>query len=318
MLHTRNSSDFDLDPEAPPDPRYRAGTTHPLTGPVHIVGAEPGDVLKVRILDVEPGQWAFTDITRNGFLTDIIEGPLRVLWKLNPEYAVSAELPGVRIPNRSFPGIVTVLPGPEQHAEMIAREADLFDARGAVSPPDATHASPRDVCGRAAATGASVCVLFHRANTAATWISGRPGLRSICPARDGLRARRRRRALRPGRWRGLGHGARDGCHGDADDGADPRRSAPGSRPALRRTVHAARHSVPGVLRDDRCPDQGKKGGTARHGVSGGGESGGAEEPVEGHLPGRAECLTRDGPLHRRNQGLHGGTGRTSSHPLQWT
>ena len=35
-------------------------TVHPLTGPVHIEGAEPGDVLRVRILDVAPGPWAFT------------------------------------------------------------------------------------------------------------------------------------------------------------------------------------------------------------------------------------------------------------------
>ena len=42
--------DFDLDPEAPPDPRdgdVGKGTVHPLTGPVHIEGSEPGDVLKV-------------------------------------------------------------------------------------------------------------------------------------------------------------------------------------------------------------------------------------------------------------------------------
>ena len=77
VLHTRNASDFDLDPEAPPDPRagdVGIGTVHSLTGPVHIEGAEPGDVLKVRILDIAPGPWAFTVITPSGFLTDKIEG----------------------------------------------------------------------------------------------------------------------------------------------------------------------------------------------------------------------------------------------------
>ena len=57
VLHTKNASDFDLDPHAPPDPRAGDagfGTVHPLTGPVHIEGAEPGDVLKVRILDIAP------------------------------------------------------------------------------------------------------------------------------------------------------------------------------------------------------------------------------------------------------------------------
>ena len=151
VLHTRNASDFDLDPEAPPDPRAGDpgyGTVHPLTGPVHIEGAEPGDVLKVRILDIDPGPWAYTSISPIGFLSDEIEGPLRVLWRLNRDHAVSDDLPGIRIPNRSFPGIVTVLPGADQLAEMTAREARLLEAGGAVSPPSHVgHASPREVCG---------------------------------------------------------------------------------------------------------------------------------------------------------------------------
>lgn len=151
VLHTRNASDFDLDPEAPPDPRdgdFGVGTIHALTGPVHIEGAEPGDVLKVRILDIAPGPWAFTVIAPIGFVSDKIAGPLRILWRLNRDYAVSDDLPGVRIPNRSFPGIVTVLPGPKEHAKMVAREAELLEAGGAVMPPThLTHASPREVCG---------------------------------------------------------------------------------------------------------------------------------------------------------------------------
>ena len=152
VFHTKNASDFDLDPQAPKDPREGDpgfGTVHPLTGPVHIEGAEPGDLLKVRILDIAPGHWAYTVISRIGFVSDEIEGPLRVLWRLNRDYAVSEDLPGVRIPNRSFPGVVTVLPGPEQHAVMMAREAALLEAGGAVLPPThLTHASPAEVCGQ--------------------------------------------------------------------------------------------------------------------------------------------------------------------------
>ena len=151
VFHIRNASDFDLDPSAPPDPRINdeeIGTVHPLTGPVHIEGAEPGDILKVRILDIAPGKWAFTVIAGIGFVSDKIKGPLRVLWKLNRDYAVSDDLPGVRLPNRSFPGIVTVLPGPEQYSEMMARESELLAAGGAVMPPTNTqHASPQEICG---------------------------------------------------------------------------------------------------------------------------------------------------------------------------
>ncbi|HSH74217.1 MAG TPA: acetamidase/formamidase family protein, partial [Longimicrobiales bacterium] len=69
LLHTRNASDFDLDPSAPADPREGdagRGTVHPLTGPVHIEGAEPGDVLRIRILDIAPGPWAYTVISPIG------------------------------------------------------------------------------------------------------------------------------------------------------------------------------------------------------------------------------------------------------------
>lgn len=151
VFHTRNASDFDIDPAAPQDPRSGdpgIGTVHPLTGPVYIEGAEPGDVLKVRILDIDPGSWAYTLISKIGFVSDKISGPLRILWKLNRDYAVSDDLPGVRIPNRSFPGVVTVLPGPAQHAKMLARENELLAAGGTVMPAShLKHASPKEICG---------------------------------------------------------------------------------------------------------------------------------------------------------------------------
>ena len=62
-FNSRNCDDFDLDPDAPKDPRIgdpQWGTVHPLAGPVYIEGAEAGDVLKVTIQKVIPGKWTFT------------------------------------------------------------------------------------------------------------------------------------------------------------------------------------------------------------------------------------------------------------------
>ncbi len=149
VFHTRNASDFDLDPDAPRDPRAGVpgfGNVHPVTGPVYIEGAEAGDVLKVRLLDIAPGPWGFTVISPAGFISDQISG-LRVVWHLNREFAVSDDLPGVRLPNRSFPGIVTVLPGQEQHAAMARREAKLLEAGGTVNPPTPSFAAPEEICG---------------------------------------------------------------------------------------------------------------------------------------------------------------------------
>ena len=35
-------------------PRPKDGGTHVLTGPIYIDGAEPGDTLEIRIIDVKP------------------------------------------------------------------------------------------------------------------------------------------------------------------------------------------------------------------------------------------------------------------------
>ncbi|NKB88452.1 MAG: hypothetical protein GKS06_09540 [Acidobacteria bacterium] len=150
MLDSRNASDFDLEPGADRDPRAAGppgSAVHPLVGPIRIEGARAGDVLMVRLLGIVPGAWGFTTITRNGLVTDTMESNLRVIWDLNSRYAESEQLPGVRIPNRSFPGIVTTLPGESDHAAMLAREAELLEAGGAVSPPLSANAAPVGICG---------------------------------------------------------------------------------------------------------------------------------------------------------------------------
>lgn len=150
LLKTRNAADTNLDPTAPADPRMedpQIGSVHPLTGPIHIEGAQAGDVLAVTLLDIDPGPWGWTLISGIGFVSDRIPGPLNVLWKLDRRSATTEGIPGVRIPNRSFPGVITVLPGPAEHAAMLAREEALAEAGGAVMRPHALHATPSAVCG---------------------------------------------------------------------------------------------------------------------------------------------------------------------------
>lgn len=152
VLGTRNAGDSELDPDSayvdPRDADPIRGTVHPLTGPVFIEGAERGDALAVTILDIDPGPFGFTIVAPIGFISDRIAGPTRILWRLNRTEAVSDDLPGVRIPNASFPGIVTVLPGPSELESMLTREAALAAKGGAVSLPEPTHAYPASLCGR--------------------------------------------------------------------------------------------------------------------------------------------------------------------------
>lgn len=153
LFKARNASDFNLDPaNTYEDPRRgdpQGGTVHPLAGPVHIDGAEPGDVVAVTLLDIDPGPYAYTSVGGSGLVSDHVTGSLRVLWKLDDAAAVSDDLPGVRVPNASFPGIITVLPGREQLDAMLTREQELADAGGTVRLPHALHASPAEVCGPA-------------------------------------------------------------------------------------------------------------------------------------------------------------------------
>ena len=152
VFKTRNAGDSLLDPDSSyedsrGEPPYTTAV-HPLTGPVHINGGNPGDVLAVTILDIDPGEFGYTRIIGIGFVTDQIVGPAGALWRLNRQEATSEDIPGVRIPNASFPGIVTVLPGAEQHSAMLAREAELATHGGAVNLPNPAFAVPTVLCGR--------------------------------------------------------------------------------------------------------------------------------------------------------------------------
>src|SRR5580704_12124178 len=84
---------------------------HPMTGPVHVNGAEPGDLLAVRIDDIEPGSFGYTSqVPRSGLLRQEFPEPFLVRWEIGGGYAVSPDLPGIRISDQSFPGVVGVAP----------------------------------------------------------------------------------------------------------------------------------------------------------------------------------------------------------------
>lgn len=156
VLKTRNASDFQLDPASTEEDPRRDGppvsTVHPLTGPVYIEGAEPGDVLAVTLVDIEPGRFGYTSLSGLGLVADHFPDPYRVLWQLDETRAVSDDLPGVRIPNASFPGVVTVLPGAAEAAAMLEREKALAEAGGDVFLPEPINATPDEVCGPDAGT----------------------------------------------------------------------------------------------------------------------------------------------------------------------
>ncbi|HEY3057940.1 MAG TPA: acetamidase/formamidase family protein [Chloroflexota bacterium] len=118
---------------------------HPLTGPVYVNGAEPGDLLEIRIVDVEPAEFGFTtQIPGFGFLREDFPDPYIVHWTIADGYATAPELPAVRIPGASFPGTIGLAPSHELLQTITAREQALLSRGGVVLPPLSTAAVPSD------------------------------------------------------------------------------------------------------------------------------------------------------------------------------
>ncbi|MBX6342894.1 MAG: acetamidase/formamidase family protein, partial [Thermomicrobiaceae bacterium] len=148
ILETRDAFDAQLTPASTSADvaQLRLGPVHPLTGPVYVRGAEPGDLLEVKLLEVDcdPWEsWGYTvEVPGFGFLRDLFPDPYIVHWRLLGDYAESDQLPGVRIPCNPFPGIIGLAPSRELREEVTRREGELLSRGGFVLPPSSEDAVP--------------------------------------------------------------------------------------------------------------------------------------------------------------------------------
>ncbi|MEN8788881.1 MAG: acetamidase/formamidase family protein [Flavobacteriaceae bacterium] len=98
---------------------------HTLTGPVYVEGAEPGDVLAVELLDLEPGDWGWTGLAPDfGFLANEEEKSLFKTYKLNKEDYSVEFADGIRIPLKPFPGVMGVAPPTQEMLNTIPPRAN--------------------------------------------------------------------------------------------------------------------------------------------------------------------------------------------------
>jgi acetamidase/formamidase len=98
--------------------------TDPAFGPVHVEGAEPGDYLKIEILDLQLGEYGWTAIFEGfGLLADEFEGRHLKMWDLSPASllkgqgasggrlrAVFDAEKGISVPLRPMLGVLGVAP----------------------------------------------------------------------------------------------------------------------------------------------------------------------------------------------------------------
>src|SRR5215469_7628122 len=149
-LETRDALDGQITPATTiaDFPSLNAGAVHPLTGPVFVKGAEPGDILEIEFTDIIPQPTAFSAIMPGlGFLRDVFSEPFLVHWRIADGWATSVQIPGVRIPGAPFMGVSAVAPTAEQLAAWTAREQRVIDRGGFALPPDAAGAVPAGPCG---------------------------------------------------------------------------------------------------------------------------------------------------------------------------
>jgi formamidase len=147
VMQTRDAFDGQMGPAATlatvaaPD----LDVVHPLTGPVYVEGAESGDLLEVRVLEVEPDRYGYTvQVPGFGFLRDDFPDPFIVRWAIADGWATSADLPGVRIPGAPFMGTIGLAPDRSLMEAIAAREQAALARGGFVLPPSTAGAVPSD------------------------------------------------------------------------------------------------------------------------------------------------------------------------------
>jgi formamidase len=151
VYETRDAFDGQLSSESTAEDvgNLDLGVVHPLTGPVFVKGAQPGDLLEVRLVakEADPWErWGYTvEVPGFGFLRDEFPDPFIVHWRLHGnEYAESEQLPGVRIRCNPHPGVLGVAPSAELRQRAAEREAAVAERGGFALPPDPNGGVPSE------------------------------------------------------------------------------------------------------------------------------------------------------------------------------
>jgi acetamidase/formamidase len=153
---------------------------NPVTGPVFIDGAKPGDALKVTVLSFKPSGWGWTgNIPGFGLLTDQFPDARLHHWNYDASLKPAMYGPGGRVPLKPFPGTIGVAPaapglhsiipprnvGGNMDVRDITEGTELWlpiEVAGALFSVGDTHAAQGDgeVCGTAIESPIDVALKF--------------------------------------------------------------------------------------------------------------------------------------------------------------
>jgi acetamidase/formamidase len=98
---------------------------HPLTGPIYVEGAVPGDVLAVTLHRIEVGSWGWTCIAPGfGFLSEEFTQPWIRTFEIEPGATSVRFSDGIELPIRPFPGVMGVAPDTDEQLSTIPPRAN--------------------------------------------------------------------------------------------------------------------------------------------------------------------------------------------------
>ncbi len=112
-VFTKEASDGQLFPTSTAEDILKVDfdPIHPLTGPIYVEGAQPGDVLAVTLHHIEIGSWGWAGIFPGfGLLADTFSTPYLKTFRFQPGDSVAVFSDKIRIPLRPFPGVMGVAP----------------------------------------------------------------------------------------------------------------------------------------------------------------------------------------------------------------
>jgi acetamidase/formamidase len=119
-LRVRDASDLQIEADSGVDAIAALDfeRVNPVSGPVFVRDARPGDVLEVELLEFHPRDWGWTAIIPGfGLLADEYPEPWLRISKVDPERSRVVWSEDITLPYRPFPGTLGVAPAePGQHS----------------------------------------------------------------------------------------------------------------------------------------------------------------------------------------------------------
>jgi acetamidase/formamidase len=120
LLHVRDASDEQISRNSGVDDVLELDFSHvnPVSGPIYVKGAEPGDALAVELLELRPQAWGWTAIIPGfGLLADEYAEPWLRISDVDAERGRIRFSERVTLPYRPFPGTLGVAPAePGSHS----------------------------------------------------------------------------------------------------------------------------------------------------------------------------------------------------------